>query len=218
MLRLFCLALLITGSASAQTRATTDDGRTVWLHDDGTWSSTPPDEIVADFDAIETGAPPSPAPSPAPPPPPMPPRTITGGGGVYEVRYDASRWKRAEGLADGAEHGFQLPYGAGYAAIIYEVTQFPPSAMREIILENARVGTGSDVEVVSEQALSEGRYRIEYRLSPAAGADVTMINTIHSSAEGSIQVVTWTATSVLERFRDELERFQSGVRFVSAGG
>ena len=214
MLRLFCLALFITGSASAQTRATADDGRTVWLHDDGTWSATPPDEIVVDFDAIETAAPPS----PAPPPPPMPARTVTGGGGVYEIRYDASRWTRSASLEDEAEYGYELPFGAGYGLVIYELTPFPISTMRQIVLDNVRAVADGDVEVIREGPLKKDQYQIEFAFTLPGGLEMRMTNTMHTDPRGTLQVITSTSEALADRFADELARFQRGVRFLPDGG
>ncbi|MEM6328317.1 MAG: hypothetical protein AAF791_14475 [Bacteroidota bacterium] len=211
------LALLAAVTAQAQPiSAVTDDGRSVWLHEDGTWTFAGPDgEII-----IETPAPP---PEPErvgpPPPPPMPPVTVPGGDGVYTLRYDASRWNVAPDLIPGeSEHSFQLPFGAGFAATIFEVTEFPLPTVRNIVLTNAEEGMGGQVEVISETPVkSNGAVgkRLEFRVVTAEGIDVTMINTMYSGAWGTLQVVTWTTTPLMDRYSRDLQRFQDGIRIVA---
>ena len=224
-MRLSVLALLalLAGSASAQDiRATTDDGRTVLLRADGTWTfeitrlTQREDEIVVDL-----SAPPPGQGNAGPPPPPMPPRTLLGGDGAYQIRYDASRWSEAPNLIPGeSEYGFKLPFGAGFAATIYEVMSIPIPTMREIVLSNARQGIGGNVTVVNEEHVKVpggGKaLRLEFRVISPEGLDVTMVNLMHSNEQGTLQVVTWTTTDLMERYRDELRRFQDGLSIPSA--
>ena len=219
------LALLAGPSFAQSIRATTEDGRTVLLRPDGTWTfevrqvGEPGEEeaeIVVDLDVPSTDER-----VPRPPPPPRPAQTLVGGDGAYQIRYDASRWSETQDLVPGeSEFSFKLPYGAGYATTIYEVSAIPVSAMRGIVLQNAREGMNGDITVVSEEpvAVPGGgeALRLEYRVVTAEGLDVTMSNLMHSDEAGTLQVVTWTTTDLMDRYRDELRRFQDGLSIPSA--
>ena len=228
MIRLALPLLLLFASSSAHAQeitvprtieAATDDGRIALLHPDGTWSWKDGTPLPPAPPAPP--APPPPAPptrSAEPPPPGAPPRTLSGSMGTYTLRYDASRWSRArEVLNAEAEYQLALPFGAGYAITIFEVTPYPLDVMRDLVLENA--SSSGTVELLREDDVEvEGGAvrRVEFEVVTDVGLAVTFINSFHSSEEGTLQVVTWTSTAVYDRFRDELLRFHDGLTLLSA--
>ena len=212
----FAFLLLLAAGASAQSiLASSADGRSFVLAEDGTWTE------------IERPAPLPPPPEPermvqiGPPPAPAPARTVVGGDGAYSVRLDASRWRESPSLVPGeSDLSYQLPFGAGFATTIYEVTTIPLPTIREIVLANAREGMGATVEILSEKKVTVPGgtgLRLEFS-AVAAGIDVTMTNTMYSGDWGTLQVITWTSNNVLDRYRDELLRFQDAITIQPASG
>ena len=225
------------GGIDQPTRATTADGRTtVLLHPDGTWTV---EEVHLDLTAPPPPAPPPPAPPPGSayppslsrvlppvpslpgPPLPAPPQTVESASGAYSVRYDASRWRPSSTVLNAqSEFEYVLPLGAGYAVTIFEVTPFDLKTMKEVSLQAPRINLGAEVTLVSEETVELGAtdgLRLEYRVAPPTGPEVTFINTMHSDDQGTLQVITWTSTAVLPRFRDELLRFHDGLRIMKPG-
>lgn len=224
-LPLLVLCLTLASGVAAQdapppaeppVRAITQDGRVVLLYADGTWeedgngSPTPPPPEPEAVVVTEEPAPPA-------PPRPMPPRTVTGGGGYYQIRYDASRWRESPDMNPAEfDLSYQLPYGAGLAATIFEIAPIELPVIRDIVIENARQEGAAQVEVIDERKAKVAggeMLRLTLRLN-VNGLDVTMVNSMHSSERGTLQVITWTSTALWEQYRDELMRFQDAVEIL----
>lgn len=221
-LALLLAAALGAGASAQSVRAVTDDGRTILVHADGTWEEAEDQSVLQP----RAEAPPPPAPprgsAATAPPPPAPPRTVQSASGAYSLRYDASRWTPNQDiLGDDDEFGFVLPFGAGYAKVIYEVLPFPVDQFREIVLGNAEAVAIGGVDLVREEdvEVEGGTVRqLEYEVTTDQGLEITFVNSIYSSETfGSLQLVTWTGTAVADRFRDELLRFHRGLVLHTGG-
>ena len=219
-LLIFLASSSVYGQANAIPRdieATTDDGRVVLLHPDGTWS-------WADGTPLPPPPPAPPAPppprssGPPPPPPPAPPRTLTSSSGTYALRYDASRWSQSrEVLNAEAEYQLVLPFSAGYGMTLYEITPFPIDVMRNLVLDRASSSGTVDLLREEDVEVDGGSVRrLEFEVTTDAGLSIVFINSIHSDERGTLQVITWAATAVYDRFRDELLRFQDGLTLLPA--
>ena len=219
-LALLVLALLAVPAAAqvAQpVRATTTDGRAILVFPDGTWQEAP-----ATIE-LDLAAPPPPPPPPAPPPAASASsRTLESASGDYAITYDASRWRLVSGtLNQEAEFELALPFGGAYAVTLYEVYPISAEALRDVVLNNVLAVTNLPVKVIREKTVqAEGGtvLRFEYEVVPEQGVPFTFITTVSGNDRGALQLITWSATSTLPRFREEMVRLHEGLALLGAGG
>ena len=100
---------------------------------------------------------------------------------------------------------------------LYEITPFPIDVMRNLVLDRASSSGTVDLLREEDVEVDGGSVRrLEFEVTTDAGLSIAFINSIHSDERGTLQVITWAATAVYDRFRDELLRFQDGLTLLPA--
>ena len=203
---------LLAASAVAQpgrtVRATTDDGRRIVVHANGTWEPDSVETIELDLSS--------------PPPPPAPPpggtRTLTSASGVYTLTYDTERWSRPRQRMNGeSEYELTLPFGAAYALTIFEAFPATSKQVRDFVVANAETGTGGFVEIVRERPVTVdgvAGIRIEMEVTADNGLELYFVVTALGGEFGALQLSSFLATSNLERHYDTVVALHEGLRLT----
>ena len=211
-------APVLAQSTAEPVRATTEDGRTILVYGDGTWRLDRSVPVVESIDLDLTSR-------PLPPPPPRPDgastRTLRSASGAYTVEYDADLWSRPRAsINEDAEFQLQLPFSAAYALAIYEAYPATNKQVRDIVVANARMGTGGPVTVFSERSIrvpgGEG-IQVEFGGVADNGMEFVFITSAFGTDEGSLQITTFTAASAAERHRAAMLAFHDGIRLLKDG-
>lgn len=204
---LAALLLALAPSALAQTlTATTADGRTVRLFEDGSWMFASPGEADPTLDLNESGEERTPGIAP---------------GGVldYALHYDPAAWLSTDVIENpSAEHIFSHASGEAFLMVIPERTYIPVRSLVDVAYQNA-LETAPDMEIQSRSVVQvDGRDVTRMEMTgTSSGIPVTFLGYYYSSeAFGSIQVAGFTGTSLFAEYEPLFETAMQGLRFSSA--
>ena len=197
------LLILLTSISYASQKAITDTGEEVILHTDGTWEyshkpNRPISEIATNPNTFQK---PNKATF-------MLKSTINSS----SFWIDPNRWNfnKAEGN-DAAEYEFHLKGSDLYAMSICEGLSMPVETLTNIALENAK-NFAPDVRIVKQEYRRVNGLKVIYMEMRGTmdGFDFTYLGYYHSDKSGSTQFVTYTGSSVVEKYTTEIHNFLNG--------
>jgi hypothetical protein len=199
------LLLLVSAASSAvpQTpiKARTESGKEVILSPDGTW------KYVTENDPhSRTGT--------AMTKPAGAKSVFKGEHGGFSVWYDDTKWLKASQPPDAeGRTEFKLKRGDGYAIVIVEELGMPTSTLKELVLENAR-SAAPDTKIVFEESRTvNGKEVLCLKMEGSIkGINFRYFGYYHGGKNGSIQVITYTATQLFAKYEQDFLEFLNGLQ------
>ena len=192
-------ALLGQPVSSAEIIATTKEGKTVVLYDNGTWKY------------LEEANKPAPV----------------GGQGKYaraasatekldllrgkaSVYYDPAKWKN---LKESEPGRFELTHkdGDGYAIVIAERMQVPLESLRNIALAHAKEAA-PDARLVAEEKREVNGSEVLFMQTAGTiqGMSFVYVGYFYTGKAGSVQIITYTGENLLEEYQKDFEELLNG--------
>lgn len=198
------LLILLTSTIYASQKAITDTGEEVILYTDGTWeysnkTNRPISEITTNPNAFE-----KPNNSTF-----MLKSTINSS--TFWIDPNSWSFNKAEG-SDAAEYEFHLKGSDLYAMSISEGLSMPVETLTNIALENAK-NVAPDVMIIKQEYRMVNGLKVIYMEMRGTmdGFDFTYLGYYHSDKSGSTQFVTYTGSSVVEKYTTEISNFLNGL-------
>lgn len=132
--------------------------------------------------------------------------------GKASLAFDPSKWKQTKS-EPGGKLNFQHLSGDGYAMVIPERIAIPAAQLREIVVGNLRELDPSARVIEDVQRKVNG---VDVRMmrfeGTIKGVAFTYLGYYYSGPAGSIQVLTYTGTSLFDEYRADFEEFLNGLR------
>lgn len=202
--RLILILLFLPLAATAQIRAVTTTGEEVILNSDGTWryvndSAALAEKVDTSHVAYTRKASAS-----------FLVRSTKTNCGVY---LDPKKWAFTKSKGDEAsEFEFNLRGKDGYAMLITEKIPVPLETLKTIALQNAREAA-PDVKLVKQEYRKVNNKIVLFLQMEGTiqGIAFSYLGYYYSSPKGTMQLVTYTATSLVEEYLDELEELLNGL-------
>lgn len=209
MIQRFALAaaLLLAVPLHAQERATTANGRAVLLYPDGKWKYAPAlveSDKHKGADAVERNRPASAT------------EKLDLAKGKLALYYDPGKWKPVPRNEPG-RLSLLHNEGDGYSLILAERLEVSLDALRNIALQNA-LNAAPDARITSERRLKvNGVEVMELQIrGTIQSIPFVYLGYYYSGKEGSIQLLTYTASNLFDEYRDDFQELLDG--FVVASG
>lgn len=202
-LTLFCLSFLATLCSFSQTRAITSSGDEVILNANGTWSyiNKEADNSIK-IDTNKTKFTKSVGAS-------FLVKSTKINFGVY---IDPKKWLfKKSPSGEASEFEFELKDKDAYALFITEKTEIPLETLKGIALENAR-SVGPDINIVKEEyrTVNNNLVLLLQMEGTIQGIKVTYRGYYFSSENGTLQLITYTATNLINEHKDDMDEFLNG--------
>jgi len=202
--RLFAVALaLLVASAqfasaqAAPVRATRPDGSVVLLNPNGTWTEAPSKSPTATAPAVRTR-----------------PSSATETIQLLKsatLSIDPAKWKQAPSTAPG-RFGFSHMAGDGYAMVIAERIEMAPDALANMALTNAREAAPDARVVMDDSRIVNGTpVRCLQIVGTMQGISFKYFGYYYAGPAGTIQVITYTSTSLFDEFSSDFEGLLDGL-------
>ena len=198
-----CLCF-VTLAISAQTRAVTSTGEEVLLYSNGNWEYLEVDGGLSTLIPFSSAT---------------YRKDINSNFLVKSKIFDVGiyinsrEWSFTKSEIDeDTEYEFQLKGEDLYAMAITERVGIPLDMMGDIALENARE-VAPNIRVIKEEyRIVNGLKVLFLQMSGSmSGFDVTYLGYYYSNENGTVQLVTFTATTLLEEYMPECEKFLNGL-------
>lgn len=197
--------IAISYVSNAQTRAVTEEGDTIYVYDNGTWTYELLDEmpsvlnelsyleqelkIDTIYDAFST--------------PKTSNKTLKNSRNQFIVKYDDSIWKRVPPatLNDDAEFALQGKNTDVWCIIISEETPIESDKLFKIAKHNMKENTGADADIlitelrtVNNAPVIRGTLKASF-----SGIDFIFDSYYFSNESGSVQFTTWTSDQLWKK-------------------
>lgn len=188
---------------TAQIKAITEKGDEVILRQDGTWSytdsktenTTPIDTNRISFKKNDKAG--------------FQVKSNKVSCGVY---IDPKKWSFSKNKGDDAsEMSFTLKEKDGYAMLITEKIEIPFETLKMAALSNARE-VAPDVSIVKEEYRKvNDKFVLMLQMSGTlSGIRFTYLGYYYSSPNGTVQLITYTASNLFNEYAADLEDFLNG--------
>lgn len=194
------VALSQTALPQTPVRARTETGRDVILSPDGTWKYV--EESKTSTPAIGNYTKPQSA------------KTLfKPKRGSFGVWYDESKWRVSQpDSSDTIKTQFNLVDGDGYALVIAEGLPIPITALKRIALENAKNAVPDTRLIAEETRVVNGREVILLKFEGTTQEIMfRYLGYYYGGKQGNIQVLTYTAQSLFEKYEKDFIDFVNGL-------
>jgi hypothetical protein len=203
-LRLIILFLSVSfaQAVTAQTKATTDDGKRVLLYDNGTWR---PYEDSLEAPLVFYSKPPGAKTS------------VEGKEVLYRHFFDKSLWQTdITAVDDVKEHAFSLKQAFVFAMIIPEYVMMEMPFLRAAAFDNARTAS-KDMRIISEEQCIVNGYRADKVIMKGTvdGKAYTYYCLYYAGSRGVVQVITYCSTPLFEQHKQHMEDFLHGFTLIN---
>jgi len=202
MKTILSLIILIALHVEAQQTATTNDGKTVLLHDNGKWEYAKDVDSAVEQANLKSYAKPSTAQT-----------LLKSEKNNFAVWYDNKKWKKTEDLNnEAAEFSFSLLKGDGYAMAITERIEIDIANLKEVALGNAR-NAAPDITLEKEEMriVNGKKVKCLQMTGTASGVKFTYLVYYYSDESGTIQLVCFTGKSLLKAYQKDFEELLNGL-------
>lgn len=185
-------------TSQAATEATTTNGRTVILNEDGTWRYQSADPIS---DSLSRSRPAGSY------------RIVKSNKGFVKVRYDTNKWvfkRRPAGST--SEFSFKHVRGDGYAITIIERISVPIENLKRIALSNAK-NAAPNARITHERVRTVyGKKVVEMGIrGTIQGIPFQYLGYYWSGKSGSIQLITYTAQNLFSEYKADFKKLLNGL-------
>ncbi len=202
ILTVVCIWLIFSSETLAQTtiRARTESGREVILSSDGTWryaeEPKAPQSVDTKYSKPKTAK-----------------KLFKPSRGSFGIWYDESKWKQLPStIAEGERTHFSLLQGDGYAIVVAEGLPIPIASLKELALENAREADPNVKVLMEEKRVVNGTEVICLKMEGTVKQiPFTYYGYYYGGKQGAIQIITFTAQSVFDKYQQEFTSFLNGL-------
>lgn len=201
--------LTITISAKAQTRALTDNGREVFLYENGTWKysqdSTDTKSVSTDSLSINKD------------------KFVKSNQSTFLVKskvfnvgiyINPTKWTFAAHKENekNPEYRFSLKSGEGYAMMIAEKTEIDLENMRNIAFINAQKASVDIKETKAEYRIVNNKkiMCLEFK-GTIQGIKFVYFGYYFSNSKGTVQLISYSSQQYFESIQKDLENFLNGL-------
>lgn len=210
------LFLTVAFQTSAQIWAVTEKGDTIYVFSNGTWSFDEDEQLNEDkslldylntkisldtisgtFEANSTSK-----------------KRITSQYDFFDFVYDGKKWKRVPPaqLNEDAEFAFQSKDKDIYMAIIAEEIELGMENIYKIALNNIKENLGIDPKIMKSEVRNINGFDvirgvINLNLN---GLDFIFDSYYYSDERGTVQLTTWTASNLHEKYEKEILNMLNG--------
>jgi hypothetical protein len=129
--------------------------------------------------------------------------------GIY---IDPSKWEFSKGAEnEAADFQFRKKGDDLHALMIAEKVEIPVENLRDIAIKNAR-NAAPDLEVLHQEFRNVNGKKVlmMQMVGTIQGIKFIYFGYYYSNSQGSIQLLTYTARSLLEDYRNDIELFLNG--------
>jgi hypothetical protein len=195
--------ILIATVTHGQQKAVTETGEDVFLYDDGTWKyaqekADEPADIPVNPKAFQKN-----------PTSTFLLKSTKVGVGIW---LDAKKWtfKKATSNED-AEFEFQMKDSDLYGMLITEKFEIPLTTLRNIAVENGRA-VAPDLRIVKEEYRTVNGLKVLLLQMEGTmqGIKIAYYGYYYSSAEGTVQFITYTSQTLLTEYLPSSEALLNG--------
>lgn len=201
---LIVIFILLTTTSYAGQKAITDTGEEVILYSNGTWEYSKDAQKLSDMIEINKK---------------IFNKPIDSSFLVKSTRNNSAFWintnkwsfSKSEELPD-AEYQFELKDKDLYGLAITEGIEIPLESLAKIALHNAR-SVAPDMEIVEQEYRIVNGNKVLYMQMNGTmeGVKFTYVGYYYSDDSGSTQLVNYTATNLVERYKPEINDFLNGL-------
>lgn len=209
------VVFLICFIVNSQTKAITEDGDTIYVYDNGTWSfekleqmpeanelayltaELKIDTLSNDFVYSKNAN-----------------KQVSNSHNQFIIKYDDNQWKRVPPatLNDDAEFAFQSKDSDIWCVVISEETPIEPDKLYRIALKTIERKAKTKAEIVKTELRKVNGNNVIRGVSRANFSGITFIfdSYYFSNDKGSVQFTTWTSEKVWERTEDKIINLLNG--------
>jgi len=198
------LFFFIMFSSPAQKKAVTETGEQVILYEDGTWKYS--NDSMTTNSEISTN--------------PIAFKKSNGSTFLLKstklnigIWLNPQKWSfKKAGESEDAEYELTLKGKDLYGLIIPESIEVPLETLKNIALENAR-SAASDIKIVKEEYRMVNNIKVLFMQMNGSiqGIKFTYYGYYFSSEKGSLQFLTYTAQSLVEKYAPDMEELLNGL-------
>jgi hypothetical protein len=207
---------LQSSSLLAQIKAVTENGDTVYLYTNGTWSYELEEfneEFNEEFDALsnevqfDTITKPIVKSNNST-------EKITSKLDFINFYYDKKLWKRIPPgtINSEAEFAFKHKEKDVFAAIISEEIEIGMTMIYQAAIMNAENGSGNPVNIIKKEIRTVNGVPMIHAIFEANfnGFEATFMGNYYSGENGTVQFISWTGTNIFQKHKDEMEALING--------
>lgn len=190
----------------SQQKATTDDGKQVWLYDNGEWEYADSSIAPPDFDTIATN-----------------PKEFKRTADANQLQksnkcdigfyYNSKKWTKLKAPVNpSSEFSFKNNEKDLYATIIAEQIEVPLDTLAAIAITQAKTATtGLEVAEKEYRTVNGKKVLMVSMTGTIKGIKFTYLNYYYSGPSGSVQILTFTAQNLFKLYRKDAEDFLNGL-------
>ena len=196
------LCLSTTDIISQTINAVTQFGQEVELHDNGTWNYLK-DNSRASFGTNNTSFKKSPNSS----------FLVKSKIAPVGVWINTSDWKfNNDDNNDDSEYFFEYQHGDLYGMAIVEELEIPIDNLAKIALENAKY-LMNDIQVVTQEYRFVNGQKVLFMEfgGSVEGMQITYDGYYYSDLGGTIQLIVFTGTNLVNKYKNKIEEFLNGL-------
>lgn len=200
---------LFAYSATAQVRAVTEDGDSIYVYDDGTWTyelkeeneGNPFEELLDINVQFDTSTTPFTKPENAK-------QKITSKFEFFDLYYNSDDWERVPPgkINAEAELAFKHKKTDIYSTVITEEIEIGVGMTYKVAIMNAEEGSGNPVKVLKKEIRNVNGVEMLHTVFEAnfAGFEATFVNNYYSGEFGTVQILTWTSTNIVDKYYQDM--------------
>lgn len=204
---LICVLLLVCCAMNclgASTKAITQDGKVVYLHEDGTWGyeekAVPSDSTNYTITTPDGST-----------------EVARSKKGFVEIWYNPNTWSAAKQKNE-AESEFQFRHKVGdvYVVMIVEEFEMTIETLKEMAEENAR-STTDELTITRDTLLAiNGREMASLdMLGVIKGIAFKYRGCYWAGRDGCVQVVAYTGSRLFDKYSADIDMLMSGIKITS---
>lgn len=195
------LVCLIANTASAQIKATTEDGQIVLLKDDGTWQYDSTTVSAVDTVIKKMSK------------PAVDSKCLKSEKVSYDFCYNPLAWSiSATKLNEVAEFSLIHKKGDAYAMIITERIGFELEAFKDALIERMKNFAKETTILTEEKIMVNGIPAFHVRTQAKVGGMVLIYDSYYISDDnGAIQLTTFTGKSIFKQYEKDFTQLLNGV-------
>jgi len=202
----FLIGLLLTVSTHliAQQTATTTDGKTVILNDDGTWRYQEKPLAAIEFnDSLLTKY-----------KKPATAKTLLKSERTdHAIWYNSLKWSTVDlKPTEATEYVFKLKDKDGYCITVVEKIEMPIENFREIMLKNLRMRGAEAIDIIKEEyRMVNGTRVLHIQFNASAnGVKFSYTGYYYSNEKGTTQLLCYTSKNLFSEYKQEFENMLNG--------
>ena len=202
------ILVAITSISVAQQTATTSDGKTVILNEDGTWKydETKSTNILFNDSLLPKFS------------KPISSKTLLKSQRTnHAVWYNSLKWSTVDVKpTEASEYLFKLKDRDGYCLTVVEKIEIPVENFREIILKSLRMRGAEQMEIVKEEYRMVNGQRVLHMQFDASskGIKFTYTGYYYSNETGTTQLLCYTGKNLFKDYKQDFENMLNGFAVI----